>query len=149
MGNARASMGRTSNRYRLSRYFFLTYQSESGKPTGHGRPIMKQDKNEELQSRRSFFKNAAKAALPILGAIAIANVPIISRAAANNPMDCQTGCHGACSDGCTAACSRVCAGCTASCHAANCYHSCHNTCSTTCTGTCYRTCSGSCSSSSR
>ena len=29
---------------------------------------MKHDKNEELQSRRQFFKKAAKGALPILGA---------------------------------------------------------------------------------
>ncbi len=30
-------------------------------------------KNEKLQSRREFFKKAAKGALPILGAIVLAN----------------------------------------------------------------------------
>jgi len=99
----------------------------------------KNKKNEELQSRREFFKKAAKGVLPILGAIVLGGTPLISRA------EQSLGCN----DGCTAACSRVCAGCTSSCHAANCYHSCHNTCSTTCTGTCYRTCSGGCSGNSR
>ena len=102
----------------------------------------KNKKNEELQSRREFFKKAAKGALPILGAIALASTPFVVNAKQSTYCD---GCH----DGCTAACSRVCAGCTTSCHAANCYHSCHNTCSTTCTGTCYRTCSGGCSGNSK
>jgi hypothetical protein len=31
---------------------------------------MKENKNKELQSRRDFFKKAAKSALPIIGAIA-------------------------------------------------------------------------------
>ena len=101
--------------------------------------MKKNQKNEELQSRREFFKKAAKGALPILGAIVLASAPLISKA--EQSMSCN--------DGCTAACSRVCAGCTTSCHAANCYHSCHNTCQTTCTGNCYRTCSGGCSGNSR
>lgn len=32
---------------------------------------MKKQQNEELQSRREFFKKAAKGALPILGSIVI------------------------------------------------------------------------------
>ena len=32
-------------------------------------------KNEELQTRREFFKKAAKGALPILGAIVLAGTP--------------------------------------------------------------------------
>ena len=99
----------------------------------------KNKKNEELQSRREFFKKAAKGALPILGAIVLSNVALVSKA--EQSMSCN--------DGCTASCSRVCAGCTASCHAANCYHSCHSSCQTTCTGTCYRTCSGGCSGNSK
>jgi len=40
---------------------------------------MKQNKNEELQSRRQFFKKAAKGTRPILGAIALANMPLLAR----------------------------------------------------------------------
>ncbi|MDE5869267.1 MAG: Cys-Xaa-Xaa-Xaa repeat radical SAM target protein [Muribaculaceae bacterium] len=101
---------------------------------------MKDKRKEELQSRRQFFKKAAKSALPILGAIALSNIPLLGKAS-DLP---STGCN----DGCTAACSRVCAGCQTSCHAANCYYTCHNGCDTTCKGTCYRTCSGGCDTSS-
>lgn len=41
----------------------------------------KKQKNEELKSRREFFKEAAKKALPVLGAIALAGSPIIAQAA--------------------------------------------------------------------
>lgn len=97
--------------------------------------MSKNQKNEELQSRREFFKKAAKGALPILGAIVLANVSLIAKA--EQPMGCN--------DGCTASCSRVCSGCTSSCYSANCRSSCTGYCTTTCTGTCYRTCSGGCS----
>ena len=40
----------------------------------------KNKKNEELQSRREFFKQAAKGALPVLGAILLANTPSILKA---------------------------------------------------------------------
>ena len=39
--------------------------------------IMKKE-NNEIQSRREFFKKAAKGALPILGAVLLASSPIIS-----------------------------------------------------------------------
>ena len=57
-------------------------------------------KNEELQSRREFFKNAAKGALPILGLVALANVPGVLNAATEAPM----GCTGTCYQGCRNAC---------------------------------------------
>ena len=41
---------------------------------------MKKNKNEELQSRREFFKKAAKGALPILGAIILASNPVLAKA---------------------------------------------------------------------
>ena len=78
-------------------------------------------KNEELQSRREFFKSAAKAALPVIGAVVLANLPIVAEAA--------SGCKGA-----------ACAG--------TCYYSCRTTCDTackdTCKGTCINTCKGGC-----
>ena len=38
----------------------------------------KNKQNEELQSRREFFKKAAKSALPILGAVVLASAPGIA-----------------------------------------------------------------------
>ena len=43
-------------------------------------------KNDELHSRREFFKNAAKRVLPIIGAIALSN-PIIQAAAPETPVN--------------------------------------------------------------
>lgn len=95
---------------------------------------MKQNKkNEELQSRREFFKRAAKGALPILGAIALANAPLLTKAA-ESPMGCTGTCYGTCygsckgcSTTCTGTCSRACTGCS-------------TTCSGTCSGSCKNTC---------
>lgn len=36
---------------------------------------MEKNKNEELQSRRDFFKKAAKGVLPILGAVVLSGAP--------------------------------------------------------------------------
>lgn len=74
-------------------------------------------KNEELQSRREFFKQAAKAALPVVGAAIMASVPFVQSEAA-------TGCYGG-------GCTNICSGCT-------------GTCTGACTGACARSCSGSC-----
>lgn len=46
----------------------------------------KKNCNEELQSRREFFKKAAKGVLPILGAVVLAGAPAIVKAAEENPM---------------------------------------------------------------
>ena len=43
--------------------------------------MVKNEKNEELQSRREFFKKAAKGALPILGAVVLASAPGLANAA--------------------------------------------------------------------
>lgn len=85
---------------------------------------MKKSNNEELQSRRQFFKNVAKGALPILGAIALANLPLVSKA--TEPMGCTGTCTGACYGSCRG-CSTTCTG--------TCSHGCRG-CSTTCTGGC-------------
>ena len=70
-------------------------------------------KNEKLQSRREFFKNAAKATLPILGAIVLSHVPAISYAAEENE---ELGCDWGCSGGCKASCGRSCSyNCSSSC----------------------------------
>ena len=58
----------------------------------------------ELQSRREFFKNAAKSTLPVLGLAVLATLPI-----QNPTTGCEgctgycTGCTG-CGDGCGGSC---------------------------------------------
>ena len=108
--------------------------------------IMKKNgKNEELQSRREFFKKAAKGALPILGAIVLANAPAVLNAAEKDPM----GCNYACSVGCGSACSGRCDGsCTDSC-ARGCSNYCNGGCNTTCRLTCQGYCHRSCTSVAR
>ena len=69
--------------------------------------IMEKNKNEELQSRRDFFKKAAKGVLPILGAVVLANAPQILNASEKTPMGCNYGCTAVCS---TSACQGTCAG---------------------------------------
>lgn len=77
--------------------------------------MKEQKKNEELQSRREFFRNAAKAALPILGVIALAHAPILSQAA-EHPATCIGNCWGTCKGTCTKSCNGNCAGlCTTRC----------------------------------
>ena len=77
----------------------------------------KNKKNEGLQSRREFFKKAAKGALPILGAIVLAGSPIIANAVEAVPMGCtKSGCSGTCSGGCSSSCmSRCDSGCKSAC----------------------------------
>lgn len=84
---------------------------------------MDNKQNEELQSRREFFKKAAKAALPVVGAVILASVPSLAEAA--------TGCHG-CSGTCASSCG------------AGCSIGCGGYCSETCKGQCKGTCNGTC-----
>lgn len=73
--------------------------------------------NEELQSRREFFKRAAKAALPILGAVVLSS-------AAPQLLSAATP-----SSGCSSNCDKQCSGCGTSC-----FKGCSNGCSGGCTG---------------
>ena len=91
-------------------------------------------KNDELQTRRQFFKNAAKRILPIVGAIALSN-PII-QASTRNEAPCS--CYGTCSGGCYIACSGGCE--------QGCVGGCYTTCLTGCNITCQNTCRNSCGS---
>lgn len=85
------------------------------------------NKNAEVQSRRDFFKKAAKAALPILGATIVATTPLKAFTEQIDSEGCQYGCQNSCAGYCGGACS----------------YSCQNTCKGTCQGC--RGCSGSCS----
>lgn len=88
---------------------------------------MKNKKNEELQSRREFFKKAAKGALPILGVAVLASTPIIAKATGS--MGCDYTCKASCAN--------------------DCYGHCRYGCKTTCTGTCSGSCKTSCYTSNR
>lgn len=92
----------------------------------------KQKKNEELQSRREFFKKAAKVALPFVAVVALAGNPVITKAA-ETAMGCEaSSCSGYCKYGCSTTCSGTCSG------------SCKTYCTTTCSGTCSGSCKGTC-----
>lgn len=93
--------------------------------------------NEELQSRREFFKQAAKKTLPVLGAIALMSSPIIAKAAEKEPMGCNSGCTGYCDGTCTSACARLCNSCQS-----NCTGSCKWNCQARCRDNCYTACFG-------
>lgn len=103
--------------------------------------MKRKDKNEELQSRRDFFKKAAKAALPILGAVVLSNIPSLGHAKENKTETSETecycyGCVGGCQDTCYSTCVTTCQ--------YTCVGGCNTTCAGTCVGTCQGTCSGSC-----
>lgn len=93
---------------------------------------MKSNKNEELKSRRDFFKKAAKSALPIIGAIVLSS-PLSKAMATTDPAEgCQWGCSGSCWSSCQSTCRGACAtGCTG-----------------TCTGGCKGACANSCNAGS-
>lgn len=69
----------------------------------------KKNKNEELQTRREFFKKAASAALPILGAALLASNPIIANANPTAALACP------CSGSCKGSCQYACKGCEYTC----------------------------------
>lgn len=96
------------------------------------------NKKEELQSRRDFFKKAAKAALPIMGAIVLSHVPLLSQAADSEE---AMGCDYDCTYGCKGSCGRACS--------YDCTNSCRGYCSGGCKGSCQSYCTGTCSGSCR
>ena len=79
---------------------------------------------EGLQSRREFFKEAAKKALPVIGTIALTSSPIVAQAMATPPMGCENNCSGSCKGRCEGLCAE-----------------------NGCKGNCSGTCSGGCKSS--
>lgn len=92
-----------------------------------------ENKNERIQSRREFFKNAAKKSLPLVAAAVLASTPVLSKA--SESLVCENSCYGSCSSGCGSY---------------NCKGYCKGTCEGTCEGQCggctgcKGTCSGTC-----
>lgn len=105
--------------------------------------MKKSNKNEELQSRREFFKKSAKAALPVIGAVLLSNIPIVTQAVETTGCD---GCYYSCYGSCQGSCYGSCESCNGRC-ASDCQNSCLGGCVGTCTGGCDGTCYGSCYSS--
>lgn len=104
----------------------------------------KKNRKEELQSRREFFKKAAKGALPILGAIVLSGAPGIAKAVSHESY-VETGCDWGCSQSCYYGCDGSCKGfCRQSC-----YSACRDSCDSSCRGTCSNSCQGSCSNGCR
>lgn len=106
------------------------------------------DNHEELQTRREFFKKAARGVLPIIGAVAL--TPLLTACpGGDDPTGCD-GCEGTCSSSCSTTCkgtsSSGCTGCSAQCQS-DCDTSCNTTCNTTCTATCADDCSEGCKDS--
>ena len=95
--------------------------------------------NNELQSRRDFFKCSAKKVLPVVGVIAVSQLPILSHAhEANAEMGCYNGCSGSCYGDCRGSCSTNCdRSCTGSCKGG-----CQQSCDGHCIGNCYGSCRG-------
>lgn len=102
----------------------------------------KKNKQEEIQSRREFFKKAAKTALPVLGAVVLSSIPFTETKAdyVNRFTGECTGCSGSCQRSCSGTCSGSCEG--------GCQGSCVQGCQGNCKGDCYGTCKGSCGYSS-
>ena len=95
--------------------------------------MRKNKEKKELQSRREFFKKAAKGVLPIVAGVVLAGMPQVIKAVEKAPMGCQGySCQGGCQFSCVAVCNSSCKG------------SCNNTCYTTCEGSCSTGCHGRC-----
>ena len=114
---------------------------------------MKKNEKEEIQSRREFFKNAAKAALPILGVALLASNPMVAKAADNLSTycdHCNSNCTNGCKTGCQRSCGNTCAehceGYTRKLGPASCGW-CDGLCAG-CSGKCSGQCSGSCAGGS-
>lgn len=96
--------------------------------------------DEKLINRRSFFKKAATAALPIVAAITIPSIltsceidePYIDM---DKPSTGCSGCKGGCGGGCTSNCGVSCGN--------KCKGSCGGNCSTGCGSTCRGLCTKS------
>lgn len=100
--------------------------------------------DDNLQTRRDFFKKAAKSVLPILGAVVLLNNPTIAKAA-KTPMGCEDDvCEGTCMGSCQWSCKGTCqSSCMGGCMEA-CGSTCKGTCNITCENYCQGTCTGSC-----
>lgn len=100
--------------------------------------------NDELHSRREFFKKAARGILPIISAIVLGSGTQLVKAMQRTPTGCESACFKSCDFVCTETCERTCTGfCTAACNG-SCTSTCQGRCRDDCSGKCTTTCFGSC-----
>lgn len=83
---------------------------------------------KELQTRREFFKQAAKGVLPILGLTVLG--PVLNACSKDDDGGCQ---H--CRGNCSKTCGNVCKGTVA--RSSSCKANCTSFCISTCRGECY------------
>lgn len=95
---------------------------------------MKNKRNDEIQSRREFFKKAAIGVLPIVGSIFLMGAPSVVNAAEIAYTDCRYNCSGGCNS-CQGTCEWKCQN--------DCSGSCKGACKRTCKAGCYRYCTSS------
>ena len=105
---------------------------------------MENNKNNETQNRREFFKEATRKVLPFLGVIALMSNPVIAKAVESETM----GCNSYCSQHCSSGCATSCRGCQGTCEH-TCERTCSDACARGCAGYCNHSCSGGCKSSNR
>lgn len=86
---------------------------------------MENRENKDLQDRREFFKEAAKKALPVIGAVVLLSNPVLAKAMQNESLGCNNGCTGSC-QGCRGGCTNQCTGCGSYC-SKNCSAGCAKT----------------------
>lgn len=106
--------------------------------------------NKEIQNRREFFKESAKKALPILGALVLMANPFIAHTIKGAPTDCNnSSCSGTCRTTCETMCGKTCTGhCRSGCDN-SCAGSCKEGCAVGCKGGCHGTCFTSCKGSNK
>lgn len=103
---------------------------------------MENKEKNETQNRREFFKEAARKALPIIGAVALLSNPVIAKAVESESL----GCNGYCAQHCSAGCASSCNGCKNTClH--SCIGKCDDACARHCANYCNSSCSGGCKGS--
>ena len=113
------------------------------------------NKNEEILSRRGFFKKATKGVLPIMGVMALgSNLVSCNIFEPDNPDEgggsdgsggssgCGGSCKNYCGGDCTASCQSECKGLSQWKNIQSCGGSCSGFCNTGCKGTCMSTCKG-------
>lgn len=105
--------------------------------------------NDELMSRRRFFKKAAKGLLPMLGAFVAAPTILTSMTSCSKDGcdGCEDICMDNCFDTCAGSCFTSCSGSSTKSTCSNCANDCSSSCKETCHGSCENTCSNSCEGS--
>lgn len=114
---------------------------------------MKKNNDEELQSRREFFKKAAKRTLPFLGAVVFGPAISLTTMTSCGCDGCEATCMDECESACTGYCYTSCSGSSSSsggcseCSSA-CYSSCEYSSTSSGCSDCSSNCSSNCSNTS-